>query len=294
MKKENNGSSVIELIGPMRQQAWGWPAVVNFFLGGAGVGVFLFSYVVEITREGSYSLSPKIDFELLGLLLMVSGFLAVAAEAGRPWRGGYLYRGLANAWLSRETLIATIFGLGLGLERINIVFFSRALCVMAALAFMISQGFVLYQMRSIQAWNVPIVPVFFVSSGLASGAAIVLTTAAIEPLGAANFEYRLALVVVALNITVWSIYLHLLNSKILSKEPGRNINLDYRRKAVLLGHLVAMMFIVSFIMLPTLITFRFADILVSLSGLIILGSIFLQKAIIVIEVPQYEKLAIPV
>lgn len=258
------------------------------------MGVFLFSYIVEITREGSYSASPKIAFELLGLLLMVSGFLAVAAEAGKPWRGGYLYRGLANSWLSRETLIATVFVLGLGIERINIVSFSRVLCVMSGLAFMISQGFVLYQMRSIQAWNVPIVPVFFVSSGLASGAAIVLTAAVIEPLGAANFEYRLALVTVALNITVWSIYMHLLNSRIFSRDSGRNIGLDYRKKAVLLGHLVAMIFIVSFILLPTLITFRFADILVALIGLIILGSIFLQKAIIVLEISQYEKLAIPV
>jgi DMSO reductase anchor subunit len=294
MEKENTGHRRIDLISPLKQQAWGWPAVINFYLGGAGVGVFLFSYLAEIIREESSSVPKKIDFELLGLLLMVSGFLAVTAEAGKPWRGGYLLRGFRNAWLSRETLFAIIFILGCSLDRINIISFSRILCVMAAFAFMASQGFVLYQMRSIQAWNVPILPVFFVSSGLASGAAIVLSAAAKAPLGSTSFEYLLALTAVAINLTVWTIYMRLLNSGILATDSERNIGFDYRRKAILLGHLVAIIFLLSLIVVPTFITSGLGDILVALSGIIILGSIFLQKVIIVLEVSKTKKVEISI
>jgi formate-dependent nitrite reductase membrane component NrfD len=284
MKKQKTVVRTIELIPSTRQEAWGWPAVINLFLGGAGAGLFLFSFAAKITQEGSSQLSKKFDFEIIGLLLVLAGFLFLTVEAGKPLRGGYLFRGLRKAWLSRETLFAFIFVMAAMLERLTLFSLFRIVTVLAATAFMVSQGFILYQMRNIRTWNVSAIPFFFISSGLASGAGIVLLTTTIEQISKASTELMIAIIAIAFNSLMWVIYLYRINIRTIKNNSEGRSGYLYRSIMVLIGHLVGIIFLLSLIILPARMTSALGDIVIALSGFIILGCIFVQKAMIVLDV----------
>ncbi|MBI1893082.1 MAG: dimethyl sulfoxide reductase anchor subunit [Candidatus Rokubacteria bacterium] len=79
-----------------RQKLWGPLAVANFVLGGMGAG----AYVTASLLSG---LSPP--GRLVGaasVLPVVIGFLCVAVEAGRPFRGPNVLRMVRSSWMSRE------------------------------------------------------------------------------------------------------------------------------------------------------------------------------------------------
>jgi formate-dependent nitrite reductase membrane component NrfD len=72
---------------------------------------------------------------------------------------------------------------------------------------MISHGFIVYRVRGVTAWNVPFVPLFFLTSGFATGSGLVLLAA----LGRLTLEVGpvvIGLICVVLDLAVWLLYLH--------------------------------------------------------------------------------------
>ena len=148
-----------------RQNLWGPLAVANFLLGGMGAG----AYATAILVSGLSPLARLIG--TWSVLLVVVGFLCVAVEAGRPFRGPNVLRMVRSSWMSRELWAGGAFILLVVAEMVAPILWIRTLALLAALVFIFCQGLILLMARGIPAWNHPIVPVLFLTSGLLTGAA---------------------------------------------------------------------------------------------------------------------------
>jgi len=157
-----------ELIRAEQQTLWGRLAVANFFLGGAGAG----AYVVGVVLSG-FERSPILAIaSLLGPVLVIAGFLCVGAKAGRPMRGLRVLRMVRSSWMSRELWAGGAF-IGFTVAAFFLPWIGfRILAWVAALILIIAQGFILSRARGVAAWNVPLMPVVFVTSSALSGAGI--------------------------------------------------------------------------------------------------------------------------
>jgi formate-dependent nitrite reductase membrane component NrfD len=160
----------VELIPPRRQALWGWPAVLNFALGGLGAGL----YVAAVLGAG-FARSPAVTAaSWLGPLLVLAGFVAVATEAGRPLRGPRVLTRLGTSWMSRELLIGGAFVLLVATDLVFPLRLDRGLAVLAALALALAHGFIVRRSRGVTAWDVPLMPLLFLLSALISGSGLYL------------------------------------------------------------------------------------------------------------------------
>jgi DMSO reductase anchor subunit len=193
----------VELIPPRRQALWGWPAVVNFGLGGLGAGL----YVVAVASAG-LGRSPAVAVaSWLGPLLVLAGFAAVAAEAGRPWRGARVLARLGTSWMSRELLLGGLFVLFAATDLAVPLRVHRALGMVAAVALALAQGYIVRRARGVTAWDVPLMPALFLLWALISGGGLYLV---IEVLGGRQPGDALLgglLLLLAAGLAAWARYL---------------------------------------------------------------------------------------
>ncbi len=160
----------VELIPPRRQTLWGWPAVLNFALGGLGAGL----YVVAVLAAG-FGQSPAVTLaSWLGPALVLAGFAAVATEAGRPFRGPRVLARVRTSWMSRELWIGGAFVLLAAADLTFPLRLHRVQAVVAALLLALAQGFILRRARGITAWDVSLMPFLFLISALLSGSGLYL------------------------------------------------------------------------------------------------------------------------
>lgn len=205
----------MELISAQRQRVWKVPAVVNFSCGGIGTGLYLVDLLLLQPPGPDWlqSLIRSAPIKLLGPVLVGFGFLALTSEAGRPMRGVNLFRHLRRSWMSRETLAAAIFIPAAGLDWLLPNPVLRAIAAAAALALLLCQGFIVYRARGVTAWNNPLMPVFFATSGFATGSGLAILMIALYNSAfaqgiQANIPLGLVgLVSAVLNGLVWLVYL---------------------------------------------------------------------------------------
>lgn len=192
-----------EMIPAQPQALWGWPAVVNFVLGGLGAGW----YVVAVLAAG-FERSPGVTVaSWVAPVLVMAGFAAVAAEAGRPRRGPRVLTRLRTSWMSRELLIGIVFASLVAADLTFPLRLHRAQAVVAAGLLALAQGFIVRRARGVTAWDVPIVPLLFVLSALLSGggAYLLVEAGAGRPLPPATVGAGTALVAAA--FVAWRRYL---------------------------------------------------------------------------------------
>ena len=158
----------VELIPGRPQTLWGWPAVLNFALGGLGAGL----YVVAVAAAG-FGRSPAVTVaSWLGPALVLAGFAAVAMEAGRPFRGPRVLTRVRTSWMSRELWIGGVFVLLVAADLAFPFRLHRIQAMGAALALALAQGFIVRRARGIAAWDVSIMPLVFLLSALLSGSGL--------------------------------------------------------------------------------------------------------------------------
>jgi phenylacetyl-CoA:acceptor oxidoreductase subunit 2 len=197
----------LQLKKPVKQKIWGWPAAVNFIIGGTGGGVYLFSFIQTFMRFGSASFSKSLPFGLIPPLLLSIGFLCLGIEAGRPLRGCYLFRNPRQSWISRETLACCIFIPAALCDYFFPYPVLKLFAITAALGFLGSQGFIVYRSRAITAWNLPIIPLVFLSSGLVSGYGLFLILTATVATRPDQTMLFFGLILLLFNLSIWLIYL---------------------------------------------------------------------------------------
>lgn len=191
--------AVATLMPAVPQRVWGPPAVLNFVLGGLGAGFYA---VTTATGGAAASLAGW-----LGPGLVLAGFAAVAAEAGRPLRGARVVLRARTSWMSREALLGGVFAALAGIELLVPDPVLRVLAAAAAVAYVLAQGRILGAARGVQAWSVRMMPVVFLASALLCGLGGVLiadTLMGSAPGGALLGGTMLALV---LALVVWLAYL---------------------------------------------------------------------------------------
>ena len=193
----------MEMIPAQRQELWGWPAVVNFVLGGLGAGW----YVVAVLAAG-FERSPGVTAASWAApVLVLAGFAAVAGEAGRPLRGPRVLTRLRTSWMSRELLAGIAFVLLVAADLAFPLRLHRAQAMVAAVLLALAQGFMVRRARGVTAWDVPLVPVLFLLSALLSGSGahlLVGTLAGRAPIPAVIGGTLLLIVV---SFVVWARYL---------------------------------------------------------------------------------------
>ncbi len=190
------------LIPSSRQALWGKPAVANFFLGGAGAGAYATAAVLS-----GFERTPLLrTTSALGPLLVMAGLLAVAFEAGRPFRALYLLRRLRSSWMSRELLFGSAFLVMALLEFVRPLTVHRITASVAAVLFMLAQGFIPARAKGIAAWRVPVLPALFVASGLVSGAGLLGVLQPIAGSEAVKLDLAIAGLILA-SALLWGTYL---------------------------------------------------------------------------------------
>lgn len=184
----------VELIAAAPQALWGKLAVVNFVLGGAGAGL----YVAAVVFGRAVAIASW-----LGPALVLAGFAAVAVEAGRPFRGARVLGRVGTSWMSRELWFGGAFAVLALSEHIVAVPGQRLLAVLAALALVLAQGFILRRARGVAAWDVAAMPLVFLASALLSGFGLLaLADVATGHRPAAAFMASL-LVLLPIGVLVW-------------------------------------------------------------------------------------------
>ncbi len=193
----------IELIGAHSQTLWGTRAVANFVLGGLGAGLYVVAAVVS-----GFGPSPALAIaSWLGPILVLTGFAAVASEAGRPLRGARVLARARTSWMSRELWAGGAFVLLAAGGLVHGSSWQRRLGVIAALAVALSQGMIVRRARGIAAWNVPVVPPLFVLSALVSGAGVLALVETGLRLSPGPGLLRVMAALLALDLLAWLAYL---------------------------------------------------------------------------------------
>lgn len=162
------------------QKEWNWLIIIAFFLGGISGGLFLLSTYLDF----SLGLSAAIVIVVLGTCT------ALYFDLGRPDRVLRLFSQVGSSWISRGTLMISLF-IVFGILSIlpSFGWFSwlpwsaatalgqaiRALALLSAFGVMIYTGFVLSYSPSIPFWNTTLLPVIFVFYALMGGAAAVFS-----------------------------------------------------------------------------------------------------------------------
>jgi len=200
----------MELIPAQKQTVWRWPAVINFSLGGMGAGLYLWGVLLTGLKGAQWSTPfAFLPFALKvgGPILVGLGLLSLTHEAGRPFRGYNLWRHVRRSWMSREAVAAGIF---MPLAVLDWLFPNpvlRGVATLAALFFMIAQGFIPYRGRGVTAWYVPHVPVMFATSGPMMGFGLLVIVSTVANFIVPSFLWWLGLLFVLANLGVWLHYL---------------------------------------------------------------------------------------
>jgi len=195
----------LELIPAKRLRVWGWPALSNFVMTGAAAGFCLVSFPLEMMQEEPLHGTVK----LLPLILALAGFSALALEAGRPLRARYFTGNLRTSWMSREMLAGGTFISSLVMDYFYQADGFHAMVALSSSLVLISQGFMLYGAKAVPPWRAPLIPVFFMTSSLSSGAGIALLMSASGILGINGYLLVTGLVLAAMELSTWLSYLYL-------------------------------------------------------------------------------------
>ncbi|MDY7077382.1 MAG: hypothetical protein SXV54_10715 [Chloroflexota bacterium] len=232
-----------ELIRPKKQGVWGWPGAVNFILGGMATGFYLLGSLMTILQSNTPGASQAVEFKLLAPVLACLGFLSlmtgsshiksIILDTSHPLRSRHLFRHLRHSWMSRETLASVTFILAAFLDWLFPHPILWSLAIAAAAVVVISHGFILYRVRAITAWNVPLIPFLFTISNLVAGSGLILLTTS----GHSNLKAHSAvigLICVVLDLVLWLSYLYL----------GRSHDIAFREATEPLCRFKSLVFIV--------------------------------------------------
>lgn len=276
------GVMKIQVIQARKQEAWGWPAVANFILGGAGAGFYLLSFVTRILEGGMTAMFDPVLFGLLSPVLVGLGFLCLAMEAGRPSRGRHLLRHVRISWISRETAASAIF---VPATVLNWLFPHPVLWVLgaaAAMGLLISHGFIVYRARAITAWNVPIICLLFVTSGLATGGGLLLVI--VGSLTTGRGMAVIGMICVVMNLVVWLLYLRWSHDAAFREATEALWSPKALTLTVGVGHLLPILVLFLVIVVPSVETgVELPHIAVVVAGLAMITGGSSQKACIILK-----------
>ena len=161
------------------QRIWGWPIAMYLFLGGLGGGCYLLGVLFDL-----FSSEPPVITKVgvvLGPPVVLIGVLFLAGDLGRPTQAIRAMMRPTTSWISRGTMILTIFLLLGGIHILlwiwpldglaHSIIARKTLGAMGGIfAFLtlLYTGLLLGALRPIPFWCSPLLPVLFLTSGLST------------------------------------------------------------------------------------------------------------------------------
>lgn len=278
------------LIPAQHQTVWEWPAVANFTLGGIGAGFYLWGILLALLRGGAPGgVLLTIVFSLGGPALVGLGLLALTTEAGRPMRGYNLFRHWRRSWMSREAIAAAVFmpTATLGWLVPHPALF--AVAALAAIAFIVSQGFIVYRARGVTAWHAPAMPPLFVTSALTSGFGVLLLVAALAGIALGQGVIALGILSALANLVVWGVYLRKPDGDF-QRATERLRSQQYWLTVGGLGHGLPMLLLLGALVAGG----GWAPLLAGLAGLGLIGGVARQKWGIILEAGYLRAIRLPI
>ena len=202
-----------------KQETFGWLVAIDLFLTGAGAGVFLVSFVMDIINQ--YVPLARLG-AVVGPILVLIGAVLLFADLRNRMR---FYRLINNpsSWMARGTWgIAAfiIFGLGYSVPVLlnpqfvttAPFFIFRLVAVISAFLVILYTGLLFGAARRIPLWNTPILTLLSFFSSLYTGMALFLMIASFHT-GALDETFRAAviaeLILILLQIIVLGTFLGL-------------------------------------------------------------------------------------
>lgn len=199
---------IVQLKAPVKQKDWLWPAVANFVLGGMGAGFYLVCFLLYLSSDAmKVFFDDRFSFGFISVAFVVSGYLCLGVKTERPLRGLYLFRRLRQSWISRETAFGCIFVITALADCIFSNPILKMIAGISALGFLISQGYIVFKARAIVAWNVPIIPLAFLSSGLVAGYGLFLLLITPNAVVLKQTLFTSGFIFLMLNLIIWFVYL---------------------------------------------------------------------------------------
>ncbi len=192
-----------------KQSAWHLSAALNLTLGGMGAGFYLVTLLLILPESSSWtqSLMQTAVFKLLGPLLVGMGLLSLTTEAGQPVHSIYLLTNLRRSWMSREALAGVIFIVAAVLDWLVPNPVLRGIASLAGLFFIVAQGMIVSRASSVITWYAPIVALFFLTCGLATGSGLMLIVSSLFRVPSTVSLPLVGLVTAIANALVWYVYL---------------------------------------------------------------------------------------
>ncbi len=198
---------MIQIIEAKKQREWGWPAVFNFIFGGTAAGFYLLYLLMASFRINAPGVCQTNGLIILAPIMVVMGFLGLTVEVGRPMRSRYIFNN-RHSWMTLEAIAGTIFVSGVILDWFSPHIVIHIITAVAAVMFLISQGFIVYRARAVTAWNVSLMPVLFISSSLTMGIGMVLLLVAMGFFTLGYDMVVIGLTCIVLNLLLWFFYLY--------------------------------------------------------------------------------------
>jgi len=171
--------SSFPLLQTKRQRSWGWATAIDFFFGGVGAGLFLFSFLTSISLG-----------LIMGWLFVVIGLGVLAAEVGTRWNIRRIFSRIASSWLSRGAAINAIF-LIFGIlciimwlvGQVGLGFWFGLIGCIAALLIICYPALLLLQSSvAIPFWGSAVLPLLFLSHSLAGGLSALILLSLFTPI----------------------------------------------------------------------------------------------------------------
>ena len=226
-------------------KVWGWQAFVNFTVGGMAAGFYILVVAIDLIYGGIPTLLHSSVIKLISPFLVALGFLAVATEAGKPARGFNLVNNMRTSWMSRETLAGVLFIFATVTDWLFPYIGFRVLAAAAAFGFLLSQGFIVYRCCATPSWNIPVIPVYFITSGFSMGFGLWLLLSGFGKIQAPFISVIVGLVMVMMTMYLWVVCSHRSGptaSRESSKLPGRFNSLIYNAG---FGHVFAVLLLLA-------------------------------------------------
>ena len=195
------------IIHPIKLRAWKWPAAPNFVMGGMAAGFYILIFLFEVQSSEASIAFHSFVLKLLAPAMVCLGFLSLALEAGRPLRSYNLLRNMRRSWMSLETLSGGIF---VALASTDWLFPNQIIqgcAFVAALVFIVSQGFILYSARSVASWNVPVMPVSYLISCGTMGAGLAMILASLNTFTMGPDMSITIVFLLLIDLVIWLFYL---------------------------------------------------------------------------------------
>jgi len=276
--------------GAEHQSSWGWLTAADFYFGGTGASLFLFSLILKI--YGFYGNLIETGF-VTGLVFVVIGLACLAIHIWAR-RGKFLgvLRRPNTSWISRGAIFSITFLL-FGILYVTPYWFGwipwtqntslgegiGAVAGIMAFLIVLYPGMLLQSLNSIPFWNSPITPLIFISYGLTAAVGILsialpVLTSSLKAVPKSLMSWQMTLV----GLTTALLVLQLITATSSRKESKESV-IELTRGR-LFGVFILGVMVVGLIVPLITTAFAYATdefVLSAISGLLILIGSLLQR-----------------